>query len=193
LAAREDAARLVNRSCFPYAPTLYVELGSLEEQRMKQFSVEALLAIAFGLTALLTGGGGTRTETVSAATINQLPPGKSLEIDLTRKGTVYKFDDDVDLSRVSIRSAAGARSFADLLNDPASRPRALILGTTGDIRDLLPVNTGGTTVHFDCGSVTCKCDGPADCIDMHASGRCGVESWQLGDLELPVRHQAIVR
>jgi hypothetical protein len=79
---------------------------------------------------------GEETETVSAATIYSLPPGKTFEIDLTHKdllgrGTVYKFDDaGSDFSRIIIRTVAGAKTFADLLKGTDTSFRGgLVLGT----------------------------------------------------------------
>ena len=70
---------------------------------------------------------GEETETVSAATTSALPPGKTFVIDLTHKdflgkGTVYKFGDaSTDLGRVTIRTAAGVKTFADLLKGTDTR------------------------------------------------------------------------
>src|SRR6266571_960071 len=91
----------------------------------------SLLAILLGLTAAQNKCGGTKTKTVSAATIAELPPGKTLEIDLTRKGTVYKFNDPgTDFSRVTIRTTAGVNTFSDLLKrSETSVRRGLVLGT----------------------------------------------------------------
>jgi len=83
-------------------------------------SAISLLAVVLGLSVSPTSCG-EETETVSAATISALPPGKTSEIDLTHKdllgkGTVYKFDDaGSDFSRVTIRTAAGVKTLADLV------------------------------------------------------------------------------
>src|SRR5688572_28602523 len=141
---------------------------------MKRIAITPLLlAVAFGLTVSLTNCSGTRTETVSAATIAELPPGKTFEIDLTHKGTVYRFADaNTDFSRVTIRTAAGVKTFADLLKESNTSLRGgLVLGTPDDMRNHLPTSTGGTT-NFDCG-VFCKCNDTADCIDLIVSGKCG--------------------
>jgi hypothetical protein len=136
--------------------------------------VTLLLAVVL---VSLNSCGGTRTETVSAATVAELPPGKSFEIDLTHKGTVYKFDDArIDFSRVTIRTTTGVKTFADLLKETNTGIKGgLVLGTPGDMRNHLPTSTRGTT-RFDCG-VFCKCNDTNDCIDLIVSGKCGGEFW----------------
>jgi len=136
----------------------------------------SLLTVVLGLSVLQSCGG-TKTETVSAAAIAKLPPGKTFEIDLTKKGTVYKFDDaGTDFSRVTVRTAAGVKSFADLLKESNTSPRGgLRLGTPNDMRDHLPLSGGGT-IKYDCG-VFCKCDGTTDCMDLILSGKCGDDMW----------------
>jgi len=148
---------------------------------MKRIAIAPLLLLAFGLNVLLTNCAGTRTKTVSAATIAELPPGRTFEIDLTRKGTVYKFDDaNTDFSRVMIRTAAGVKTFADLLKESNTSLRGgLVLGTPDDMRNHLTTSTGNAT-NFDCG-VFCKCNDTNDCIDLIVSGKCGGEFWCSSD------------
>lgn len=140
-----------------------------------------LLPVVFGLIMSLTNCGGAKIEIVSAATIAELPPGKTFEIDLTHKRAVYKFDDsNTDFSRVTIRTAAGVKTFADLLKESNTSLRgALVLGTPDDMRNHLPTSTGGTT-NFDCG-VFCKCNDTNDCLDLILSGKCGSEFWCSSD------------
>jgi hypothetical protein len=136
-----------------------------------------VLAVVLLLSVSLVGCAGTKTETVSAATIAALPPGETFEIDLTRQGTIYKFDDPgTDFGRVTLRTAEGVKTFGDLLRESkTSLQGGLVLGTLDDMRDNLPTSTGGTT-NFDCG-VFCKCDGTADCVDMILQGKCSDEIW----------------
>lgn len=135
-----------------------------------------LLVVILGLSVSLINCGGTNTQTVSAETIAKLPPGETLEIDLTNKGTVYSFDDKVDFSRVTIRTSAGVRTFADMLKGANTSTRGgLMLGTPDDMRDHLPTGTSGT-VNYDCG-VFCKCDGATDCMDMILAGKCSGDTW----------------
>jgi hypothetical protein len=134
-------------------------------------------------TSLLTvvasqnGCGGIRTKTVSGATIRQLPPDKNVEIDLTKKGTIYEFHDaGADFSRVSIRTSAGVKSFADLLKASNTSVRAgVVLGRPDDMRGHLPPLSGGTS-QYDCGFM-CKCSGQADCISLILSGKCSDDYW----------------
>lgn len=149
---------------------------------MKRIAIAtSLLAVVVGLSVSQCGG--TRTKTVSAATIAKLPPGKTFEIDLTHKGPVYKFDAaGTDFRRVTIRTAAGIKTFADLLKGSSTSLRGgLVLGTPADMRNHLPTSTGGTT-RFDCG-VICKCNDTNDCLDLIVSGKCGDEFWCSEDTD----------
>jgi hypothetical protein len=100
-------------------------------------------------------------------------PGQTLEIDLTRSGTVYLLEDSVDSSRISVRSAAGVKSLADLLRMSNTSLRGgLVLGTSNDMRDRSTTSTGRTH-SYDCGPAVCKCGksdpgpyGLGDCIAM---------------------------
>jgi hypothetical protein len=62
------------------------------------------------------------------------------EIDLTDKGTVYRFNDaGTDFTRITIRTAAGAKTFGDLLKETnTSFGCGLVLGTPDDMRNHLP-------------------------------------------------------
>jgi hypothetical protein len=93
------------------------------------------VAVVFALGVSLSGCG-TRTKTVSAATIGQLPPGKTFEIDLTRGGTIYEFNDaSTDFRRVTIRTSAGVKTFADLLKASNTSVRTgLVLAARGENR-----------------------------------------------------------
>jgi hypothetical protein len=141
----------------------------------------SLLASLLASTVLLSSCG-EKVETVSAATISQLPSGKTFEIDLTRRDflgrrTVYTFNDaETDFSRVTIRTAKGVKNFGDLLKaSNTSTSRGVVLGTPDDMRDHLPTSGGGTS--YDCGVVTCQCEGEADCISLVLSGKCGDDYW----------------
>lgn len=148
---------------------------------MKRLCTIMLVAITVCLTMALAGCGGTRTKNVSAASIAQLPAGTSYEIDLTRKGTVYRFDDPgTDFNRVAVRTAAGVKTLGSLLEaSKASARKGVSLGRTDEMRDHLTVSTGGTS-NFDCG-VFCKCDDTTDCIDLILSGKCGIDFWCSSD------------
>lgn len=135
-----------------------------------------LLVVVLGLSVSLINCGGTNTQTVSADTIAKLPLGETLEIDLTNRGTVYNFDDAVDFSRVTIRTSAGVKTFAELLKGANTSARGgLVLGTPDDMRDHLPTGPSGP-VNYDCG-VFCKCDGTTDCMDLILAGKCGDDMW----------------
>jgi hypothetical protein len=128
---------------------------------------------AFSFQSRDTLPGSTRTVTVSAATIAKLAPGKTYEIDLTRKGTIYKFNvAGTDFKRVTIRTAAGVKTFAELLKvSNTSLSGTLVVGTPADMRNHIP-KTAVAVRQFDCGAISCKCEGFGDCIDLILSARC---------------------
>jgi hypothetical protein len=119
-----------------------------------------------------------KTEPVSAATIARLPPGKTYEIDLTNKGTIYKFNDEgTDFRRVTIRTAAGSRNFAEMLKrSGTSLKGGLVVGAPSDMRSHMAIPRGGST-HYDCGAVACKCNGLLDCVDLILDGKCDGDFW----------------
>lgn len=136
----------------------------------------SLLAAILGFSFSQSKCSGTKTKTVSAASITKLSPGKTLEIDLRRKGTVYKFNDsDTDFSRVTLRTADGVKSFSELLKTSNTSVKGgLVLGALDDMRNHLPSTT--STTNFDCG-VICKCTGALDCLSMIGQGKCGGAAW----------------
>jgi hypothetical protein len=146
-----------------------------------QVRTSAFLAVVVALSVSLNGCA-TKTRTVSATTIGQLPPGKTFEVDLTRGGTVYRFDDPrTDFSRVSVRTSKGVKTLAELLKASNTSVRTgLVLGRPEDMRDHLPP-TGGTSA-YDCG-VFCKCTGQADCISLILSGKCSDDYWCSKDTD----------
>lgn len=145
---------------------------------MKKIAIAFSLLVALGSVALLTNCGGLQTRAVSAASIAELPAGKTLEIDLTRKGTVYEFNDPgTDFSRVGVRTTAGVKPFAEQLQQSNTSPRErLVLGRPEDMRHHLPPLVGDTATSYDCG-VVCKCDDTTDCVDLILSGKCGDDMW----------------
>lgn len=138
-----------------------------------------LLAIFLALAPSECGG--TKTKTVSAATIAKLPPGQTFEANLTRKGTVYHFKDaNTDFSRVTIRTASGVEKFSELLKASNMRPRGgLLLGTPANMRTRLVGSTGGTT-HYTCG-IFCNCDGADDCTRLLLDDKCDVKYFWCDD------------
>jgi len=138
----------------------------------------SLFVIVLGLNVSPNSCGRKKIETVSSATIAKLPPGKTYELDLTRKGTLYRFKDaGTDFSRVTIRTAKGVKNFGDVLRRTnIGLIGGLIIGRPDDMRNHL----GTTTIsrnNYDCGAVSCKCDNTIDCINMILDGKCSDEIW----------------
>lgn len=140
---------------------------------MKTLAIATSLFAVF-LALTYSECGGIKTRNISAATIAKLPPGQTFEIDLTRKGTVYKFKDaSTDFSRVAIRTGSGVEIFADLLKASNTIPRgAIVLGTPTDMRSRLVGSTG--TTNYTCG-IFCNCDGADDCTRLLLDDKCDVK------------------
>ena len=135
--------------------------------------------IIFALSAC----GGTTTQAqkvnVSALNIANLPPDKSFEIDLTKNGSLYVFNDkDIDFSRVTIRTDASVVNFADMLKTAdINLTTGFILGTPDDMRDYysgLKDGSNGNVSEYKCGSFACKCDDTGDCMKMMVENNCSV-------------------
>ncbi|MET0755182.1 MAG: hypothetical protein ABWY31_03575 [Pseudoxanthomonas sp.] len=145
---------------------------------MKRIPNIFLLLIAWAAVVSLASCARTKTEKVSAAAIAALPAGKSFDVDLTRAGTLYQFETaGTDLSRVSVRTAAGTRTLGELLKATnAEVGSGLLLGRPEDFRENLPPSikppAAGTVAQYDCGAVACKCDSTLDCIDLILDGKC---------------------
>jgi hypothetical protein len=141
--------------------------------------IAAIATALFGLSILLSGCVGRTGTTV--VTVPELPPGKTFEANLTQNNlsgrrTVYVFAPNTNFSRVTIRTVTGVKNFGYLLRrSKTSVKRGVVLGTPTDMRDYLP--TSGISTNYDCGSVTCQCEGEADCISLILSGKCGDEYW----------------
>jgi len=144
---------------------------------MKTFVIATVLLVLVVAVSGQANKRAVKIKTVSARSISHLGAGKTYQVDLTRKGTVYRFDaEHSNLSRVSIRTAAGAKTFAELLKMSNTPLKGFVLvGRLTDMRSHLPVSRGGGE-HFDCG-VVCRCDGAADCMDMVINGHCSDEIW----------------
>lgn len=145
---------------------------------MKSLSLVVPMVVVLGLTGLLAHCGGMQTKSVKAADIAALPAGQNLEVDLTRKGTVYEFNDaSLDYARVNVRTSKGVVPLAEQLRQTNTTARGdLLLGRPEDMRHHLPPLSGDTTTNYDCG-VFCKCDDTTDCVDLILSGKCGDDMW----------------
>ena len=149
---------------------------------MKKIAIAiTLLVIAFSFTLAQKTTTAAKRKTVSAATIAKLPAGKTYDVDLTRKGTIYNFTGDgTDFGRVTVRTAAGVKTMAELLKQSnTSLKGQLALGTPADLRGqkLNTSRTGGGTANFTCSGLFCGCSGDADCNDMFSGGACGSIAW----------------
>ncbi len=153
---------------------------------MKKISIAiTLLVIAFGLSLGQKTTAPAKRKTVSAATISRLPAGKTYELDLTRKGTIYDFNGEAtDFSRVTVRTAAGLKTMAELLKTSESHGKGqLTVGSPADMRGpkLSPSRIGGGTTNFTCSGLFCGCTGDVDCNNMFSGGACGSIAWCYND------------
>jgi hypothetical protein len=135
-----------------------------------KFLAISVLLVVLGLSAC--GGAKATSVPVSASDIARLPADKTFEIDLTRNGSVYVFDDkDTDFSRVTMHTASGVQTLADLLTMSDMSPEGgLVVGTLDDMGGYLPIQVSATK-KYNCG-VACKCDGRAACREMRQDKAC---------------------
>jgi len=137
------------------------------------------LAIAFSFSLAQKTATTARSKAVSAATIANLPRGKTYSVDLTRKGTIYNFTGDgTDFSRVAVRTSAGVKTMGELLKQSNTEIKGrLAVGMPTDLRGQKLPTTGGTTVNFQCSGLFCGCSGDVDCNNMFSGSACGSIAW----------------
>jgi hypothetical protein len=163
---------------------------SAEKETPMKMSVltTSILTLFLGLTLAQSKCNQVKTKTVSAQTIANLPPGKTYEIDLTRKGTIYDFKDpNTDFSRVTLRSATDVRTFTELLKmSNATVKKHWVIGNAKDLaKTILRSGAGGGGgSNYQCGSFICSCRGLSDCFDMAGSDNCVGHTWCNPDPDL---------
>jgi hypothetical protein len=144
-----------------------------------------VLVIAFSFTLAQKTNPAAKRKTVSAATVSKLPAGKTYEVDLTRKGTIYDFNSEgTDFNRVTVRTAAGVKTLAELLKQSDSHGKGqLVVGSPADMRGLKlsAARMGGGTINFTCSGLFCGCTGEVDCNNMFSGGACGSIAWCYND------------
>ena len=112
---------------------------------------------------------------VNAQTITELPRGKKVVVDLTKRGLVYEFDagaGQIDFNRVVVRTARGEKTVGSLLQTMFPKDRLPAFKyTTQSFR--LGTQRQGTlsrmlmkTINFECKPHSCMCRGLEDCEDM---------------------------
>lgn len=156
---------------------------------MKRKSLITLVALAL-VTLLITAYSRTpQTEavkkvSVTAKTIASQPAGKPLVLDLTKRGTVYEIDANVNYSQVRIRAAIGERQ----LSRKAGATGKFLVGHGDDLSAInFGFSGGGTLPPLDpkpteakCDKNTCYCVGPKDCKDLNKAKWCWAELWACG-------------
>ena len=139
------------------------------------------LAIVFSLSLGQKTQTTTKRKTVTAANIASLPSGKSYEIDLRNKGTVYEFKDSAtDFSRVSVRTATGVKTMAELVEQSKTDTKGgLTIGMPADLRGLKMSTSriGGGGLNFNCSGLFCECTGDTDCNNMFSGSACSSFAW----------------
>jgi hypothetical protein len=151
---------------------------------MKKIAIAmTLLVITFSFTLAQKTTTAAKRKTVSADAIAKLPAGKTYELDLTRKGTIYNFNGDAtDFSRVTVKTAAGVKTMAELLKQSAAKGKGqLVVGMPSDMRGLKLSPATGGTVNFTCSGLFCGCTGDIDCNNMFSGGACGSIAWCYND------------
>lgn len=113
---------------------------------------------------------------VTAKTVAAQPTGKSYQLDLTRKGTIYNLAAGVDYSRVQIHTSKGDMTMAELLKKTGKTVSGkLRVGLTSDIKGqkLALARVGGVALNYNCEGILCTCTGDVDCNDMFTKEACG--------------------
>lgn len=174
---------------FPYSITgaICVEpagnfnFPSLKGDAMKKTVIATtLVVIAFSFSLAQKKPTPAKTKAVPAATISNLPMGKTYVVNLTRKGTIYTFNGDgTDFSRVTVRTAEGDKTMAELLKKSETRVTGqLAVGTPTDMRgQKLSQSPVGGTMNFTCAGLICGCTGDEDCNKMFSGSACGSIAW----------------
>lgn len=137
-----------------------------------------LLAAGFSFSIAQKTQVTAKRKTVSAATIANLPAGKSYEVDLRRKGTLYNFNGNgTDFSRVAVRTATGVKTLAELFKLSNTDTKGqLTIGAPEDLRGFR-IKMGGGGINFTCQGLFCGCSGDKDCNDMFSGAACGPIAW----------------
>lgn len=139
------------------------------------------LAIAFSFVWAQKNQTAAKRKTVSATAVSTLPAGKSYELDLRNKGTLYEFNDNsTDFSRVKVRTATGVKTMSELFQQSKTDTKGrLTVGTPVDMKTLklTASRPGGGGLNFNCAGIFCACTGDADCNDMFSGSACGAIAW----------------
>jgi hypothetical protein len=137
-----------------------------------------VIAFGFSLAQKKPTHARIRTKAVPAATIANLPAGKTYVVDLRHKETIYTSDGDgTDFSRVTVRTAGSDTTMAELLKNSETKVSGqLAIGRPPDLRrQKLP--TVGGSMNFKCGESFCFCIGDEDCNKMFSGSACTGVAW----------------
>jgi hypothetical protein len=149
---------------------------------MKKIIATATL-ILLGLSFSFTAAQKTETRApvkrvVTSRAIKGQPAGKPYVLDLSRKGTIYTVDADVDYSRLRVRTSKGETSMQDVLTKSGARGR-LLVGTpsdmvSGGLKTLnmtsRALSRGSGNRFIGCDGAICICTGDDDCNKMLSPG-----------------------
>lgn len=115
---------------------------------------------------------------VSSKVLASQAAGKPYSLNLTRTGTVYNLDANLDYNRIQVHTAKGNMTMAELVKKSGKEVKGkAVIGMTSDIRAmriaLTRVGGGGRGLGYDCGDLACICSGEDDCIDLFDTTKCG--------------------
>jgi len=139
-----------------------------------------LLGLSFSFTAAQktdTKAPVKRVQVTSRA-ITRQPTGKLYVLDLSRKGTIYTVDGDVDYSRVRVRTSKGEMRVQDVITKSGAHGK-LLVGTPSDMvaNGLKTLNMssralsrGSGNRFIGCDGAICICTGDDDCNKMLSPG-----------------------
>ena len=145
----------------------------------KIIATATLLLLGLSLTAAQkTGTRAPVKRVVSSRAIKGQPAGKPYVLDLSRKGTIYTLDADVDYSRVRVRTSKGDMTIQDVLTKSGAHGK-LLVGTPSDMvagglktlnMTSRALSRGSGNRFIGCDGAICICTGDDDCNKMLSPG-----------------------
>lgn len=151
---------------------------------MKKINTAIALMVLTILSLGVTAGQKTTTRepikrtAVTSKDITRQPAGKVYVLDLSRKGTIYTLDADLDYSRLRVRTSKGEMTVQDVITKSGAHGK-LLVGTPGDMvtNGLKTLNMtsratsrGSGNRFIGCDGAICICTGDDDCNRMLSPG-----------------------
>jgi hypothetical protein len=136
----------------------------------RTFSILTVVFMIFSLTAAQKTP--VKQIRVTSQAVASQSNGKLYTLDLSHGGTVYSVEQDVELSRVQVRTSSGLLAMTELAKQ-AGRSGKLLVGQSRDVfsQDLRMISAA-REAGYSCDTLVCKCKGFGDCYLMGKDGVC---------------------